>query len=336
MPRRRTRPTSAMASRPADEAERPLRFGKRLSYRLQAVPLFGLMRLARAFDVDRASDLGGKVGRRFAPLLRKSATLATIRTAFPELDAAGALKVVDGMAENLGRTVAETAHLADFMGEAGRRRFTFEGPEHLDAARATGRPLLVISGHFGNWEAIFPAMHHAGIRAAGITRRPNNPYVADWFADNRTRLGFDQQYPKGSDGTRQMLTRFRRGGDVAMLVDQHLAQGIPAPLFGQAAMTVHTPAILALRHGVTVLPIAVRREPEGARFRVLFYPPLRSPDSGNEGTDTLALTTQLNRFVETEVRARPSEWLWMHPRFRPVAGLTARAARLIDQADTAV
>lgn len=335
MPRLPIRPSSVMASRAAEPAGEPrLPLGKRLNYMLQAAPLFGLMRLARAFDVDRASDLGGKVGRRVAaPLLRRPSTLTTIRTAFPELDEAGALALVDGMAENLGRTVAETAHLEKFMGPAGRERFTFEGLDNLETARRAGRPLLVISGHFGNWEVIFPAMHHIGIAAAGITRRPNNPYVADWFADNRTRLGFDQQYPKGSDGTRHMLQRFRKGGDVAMLVDQHLAQGIPAPLFGQSAMTVHTPAILALRHGVTVLPIAVRREPEGARFRTLIYPPLLPPGTGNEASDTLALTTQLNAFVEAEVRARPSEWLWMHQRFRPVQSLTARAARLVEEAE---
>lgn len=326
-----------MAFRPAEPAgERRLPLGRRIRYALQAAPLFGLLRLARAFDVDRASELGGSVGRRLAaPLLRRPSTLATIRIAFPGLDAAGAVALVDGMAENLGRTVAETAHLEKFMGAEGRRRFAFEGLDHLESARRRGRPLLVISGHFGNWEVIFPAMHHAGIAAAGITRRPNNPYLADWFADNRTRLGFDQQYPKGSDGTRQMLLRLRQGGDVAMLVDQHLAQGIPAPLFGQPAMTVHTPAILALRHGVTILPLAVRREPEGARFRAIFYPPLTPPGSGNEASDTLALTTALNAFVEAEVRARPSEWLWMHQRFRPVAGLTSRAARVIDQADAA-
>jgi len=311
----------------------PLPFGKRLNYALQAAPVLGLLRLARLMDVDRASALGGRIGRRFAAsLLRRPATIATIRTAFPERDEAGVVEIIDGMAENLGRTIAESAHLDKFMGDAGRARFTFEGLEHLERARALGQPLLVISGHFGNWEVIFPAMHHAGIAAGGITRRPNNPYLADWFADNRSRLGFDQQYPKGGDGTRLMLARLRKGGDMAMLVDQHLAQGIPAPLFGQQAMTVHTPAVLALKHQVTVLPIGVRREPGGARFRAVFHPPLSSPETGNEGRDIAEMTAQLNAFVETEVRARPTDWLWMHQRFKSTEQLSPRALRLLDQA----
>lgn len=309
--------------------EAALPAGRRLRYALQAAPLLGLMKLARLTDLDRASDLGGAIGRRLAaPLMRKPATIATIRTAFPDLDDAGALALIGGMAENLGRTAAESAHLEKFMG-AGRDRFSFEGLEHV--AAVAGRPLLVISGHFGNWEVIFPAMHHAGIDAAGITRRPNNPYVADWFAANRTRLGFDRQYPKGPEGTRLMLAELKRGGAVAMLVDQHLGQGVPAPLFGQPAMTVHTPAVLALKHGVAVLPLAVRRE-AGAHFRAVFHPPLALPGTGSEARDILAMTTALNRFVEAEVRARPAHWLWMHRRFKPADELTPRAARLLEQA----
>lgn len=318
-------------------AEASLTFGRRLRYALQAGPVLGLLALARTMDVDRASALGGQIGRQLAARpLRRPATIATIRTAFPELDEASVNQLVDAMADNLGRTVAESAHLDKFMGPAGRARFTFEGLDHLDRARALGRPLLVISGHFGNWEVIFPAMHHAGIAAGGITRRPNNPYLADWFANNRSRLGFDQQYPKGSEGTRQMLARLRQGGDMAMLVDQHLAQGVPAPLFGQSAMTVHTPAVLALRHGITVLPLGVRREPEGARFRAVFHAPLSPPGTGSEGGDILALTTALNAFVEAEVRARPGHWLWMHQRFKPVGTLSARAMRLIAEGERGV
>lgn len=310
-------------------------FGKRLRHRLEAALLFGLLRLARAFDLDTASAIGGRIGRLAAGLMREPSAMANVRIAFPELGDAKAMALLRDMGENLGRTVAESAHLEKFMGEAGRRRFTFHGQEHLDAARATGKPLLIVSGHFGNWEVVFPAMHHLGIDAAGITRRPNNPHVADWFERNRSRLGFTGQIPKGSEGTRQMMAVFRRGGNVAMLVDQHLSQGVPAPLFGQPAMTVHSPAILALDHGVTVLPLAVRRE-SGAHFSVHVHPALAPPRTGNTASDVLAMTAALNAFVEIEVRARPAHWLWMHQRWKPVSQFSRRAAKLLHEAGVVV
>jgi len=309
--------------------------GKRLRHWLEAALLLGLLRLARAFDLDTASAIGGRLGRLASGLMRQPSTIANVRIAFPELGDAQVTALIRDMGENLGRTVAESGHLEKFTGEAGRQRFAFHGQEHLDAARAAGKPLLIVSGHFGNWELVFPAMHHLGIDAAGITRRPNNPHVADWFERNRSRLGFTVQIPKGSEGTRQMMGVFRRGGDVAMLVDQHLAQGLPAPLFGQPAMTVHSPAILALEHGVTVLPLAVRRE-AGARFSVHVHPALAAPKTGNAASDVLAMTAALNAFVETEVRARPAHWLWMHRRWKPVSQFSRRAARLLHEAGVVV
>ena len=231
---------------------------------------------------------------------------------------------------------SETAHLEKYLGEAGKSRFSFEGLEHIEAARDSGRPILIVSGHFGNFELAFVVLHHVGVRCAAITRRPNNAYVADWFANKRAHLGFDQQIPKGPEGTRRMVSMLRHGGHVGMLADQRLSEGIPVPLFGHDAMTVHTPATLALSHGVIVLPIAVRREPD-ARFRAVFHPPIEPPGLGSEARDIIAMTTALNAFVETEVRARPTDWLWMHKRWEPAETLSRRAAKLLEAArDTAV
>ena len=315
----------------------PVSIGRRLKHLIEAGLLIGLLQLSRLFSLERASAIGGWIGRKVAaPLLRKSSTVRTIRIAFPDLDQAGAVRLIDGMADNLGRTLAETAHLEKFMGEAGKSRFSFEGLEHIEAARDSGRPILIVSGHFGNFELAFVVLHHVGVRCAAITRRPNNAYVADWFANKRAHLGFDQQIPKGPEGTRRMVSMLRHGGHVGMLADQRLSEGIPVPLFGHDAMTVHTPATLALSHGVIVLPIAVRREPD-ARFRAVFHPPIEPPGLGSEARDIIAMTTALNAFVETEVRARPTDWLWMHKRWEPAETLSRRAAKLLEAArDTAV
>ncbi len=308
---------------------------KRLRYLLEAGVLLGLLRLIRRIDVDRASDLAGRLGRWSYRLLDRPGTVANIRIAFPDADANRVEQLLRGMGENFGRTLAESAHLDKFMTEPGRARFRFEGLEHLEAARARRRPMLFVSGHFGNFELAFVALHHLGVRTAAVTRRPNNPYVADWFAENRARLGFDDQLPKGAEGTRQMAAMFRRGGNVGMLVDQHLAQDVPAPLFGKPAMTVHSPAILAIDLDLTVVPFAVRRD-TGVHFTVVFQPSILPPRSGNAGRDVLEMTTALNAFVEAEVRARPGDWLWMHRRWKPVPDLSRRAQRILAEAGAEV
>lgn len=313
-------------------ARKKHRFSRRVKDIVGAGVAFGLIGLFRCFDVDRASAIGGWLGRHvFARPFSGQRTVDSIRVAFPDIDEARLRTILTGMAANLGRVGAETAHLADFMGDEGRRRFTFEGLEHLEAARARGKPLMIVSGHFGNFELVFIALHHVGIRCAGITRRPSNRYIADWAANNRARLGFDLQFTNEHDGTRLMFSRLRSGGDVAMLVDLAVKAGIPVPLFGRPAMTALTPAKFAQELGVTILPMAIRRD-EGVHFTAVFHPPILPAHSGNDARDIFDMTRAMNAFVEEEILARPNEWLWMYPRWKPVAELSRRAQRLLQQA----
>ncbi len=305
---------------------------KSLEYRAHAAVLSAVVALLRSFDTDRAVSVGAWIGRSLlAPLGRRSrATRDTLGLAFPQMDAAAETAVLTGMYENIGRIIAELAILERFIAPEGWDRFTITGREHLEAARASGKGLIIATGHFANWEMIGVALHHLGVPYSAVTRPPNNPWVADWIAARRATMGTHEQIPKGSDGTRRLFSTLRRGEPVVMLIDQHLAEGIPAPLFGQPAMTTHAPATLADKLDLLVLPMSVRRVGAAARFEVVFSPALAAPRSGQVERDILQMTTQLNAFIEAEVRRRPEHWLWMHRRFKPVTELTRRATRLIS------
>lgn len=316
----------------ARPAPRKRRFSRRVKDVVGAGIVFGLIGLFRCFSLERASKIGDWLGRTtLAKPFGGKKTVDSIRVAFPDIDDARLQTMIQGMAANLGRIAAETAHLPEFMGEEGRRHFSFEGLENLAAARARGRPLMIVSGHFGNFELVFIALHHVGIRCAGITRRPSNRMIADWAANNRAKLGFDLQFSNEHDGTRQMFSRLRAGGDVAMLADLAVKAGAPVPLFGRPAMTAVTPAKFALELDVTILPMAVRRD-HGTQFTAVFHPPIEPPRTGNHARDILEMTRAMNAFVETEILARPSEWLWMYPRWREVPELSRRARRLMQDA----
>ncbi len=99
-----------------------------------------------------------------------------------------------------------------------------------------------------------------------------------------------------------------------MLVDQKLNEGILVPFFGRPAMTATALALLALRFDCDVLPARVERPP-GARFRLTVFPPLALPRSGDDGADVAALTTTVTAVIESWIRERPEEWLWIHRRW---------------------
>jgi KDO2-lipid IV(A) lauroyltransferase len=309
-------------------------FWKRQRYRLDAGVLFALSGLLRRFGIDRATAIGAWFGRTvLAPLGRNSRnTIETLRTAYPSLDDEQVRAMLTASYENLGRIIAEIALLDRFAAPEAWLRFSVSGLEHLEAARAQGKGMIIATGHFSNWEIVGIALHHLKVPFSAVTRPPNNPWVAAWIEKKRAGMGTHRQIPKGSEGTRQLFSALRQGEPVVMLIDQHLAEGIPVPLFGKEAMTTHAPATLAGKLDIPVLPMSVRRG-EGSHFEVIFYPPLRYPRTGNDARDVLEMTTELNRFVEGEVRARPGHWLWMHRRWKPVATLSRRASRMVGETE---
>jgi len=315
-------------------AERQVSFWKRQRYRLDAGILFGFAGLLSLFDTDRATRIGAWFGRSIlAPFGRNSrTTIETLRTAYPALSDAEVRAMLTQSYENLGRIIAETALLDRFISPDARPRFTVHGEEHLAAARAAGKGMIIASGHFSNWEMTSVVLHQLGVPYSGLTRPPNNPWVARWIEGKRAGMGMLRQIPKGPEGTRQLFSALRGNEAVLMMIDQHLAEGIPAPLFGVDAMTTHAPATFAQKLDILVLPMSLRRS-EGSHFEVIFYPALRYPRTGNDSRDILDMTAELNRFVENEVRARPGHWLWMHRRFKPVATLSRRASKMVG--DTA-
>jgi KDO2-lipid IV(A) lauroyltransferase len=301
---------------------------KRLQYRIEAGLLFALTGTVSLLPMDRASTLGAWFGRRvLKPLLGRSRRQqANVGIAFPELDEDGRAGIVGRMWENLGRIIFEMGFVVRLRGALGQEHIRVSGIDNVRAAAARGKGVLLVTGHFGNWEVGAPALAHAGITSAVVTRPPNNPHVARWIEKIRGDAGTTEQIAKGSEGLKRIFSLLRKGENVAILVDQHLAEGIPAPFFGRAAMTTHAPATLARKLGAAIVPFTVRRV-GGAQFEVIAFPEIPVARSEDADHDVLEATEAINRFVEAEVRRAPEQWLWMHDRWKPVAVLGKRAGR---------
>ncbi len=130
----------------------------------------------------------------------------------------------------------------------------------------------------------------------------------------RIANGPADQIAKGPAGTRKIFTLLRRGKSIFLLADQKTNEGIAAPFFGRDAMTTPAPAMLALKLGSILLPTANERL-NGSRFRITIQPPLAFTPSGDQDRDIHDLTCLINDTVEKMVRARPSQWLWIHRRW---------------------
>lgn len=277
---------------------------------------FGVALFAAAFSllpIECASALGGRIGRAIGPRLGVSRVARdNLRRAFPERDEAAIAHILAGMWDNLGRVAAEYPHLrAIRLFEPGGRVET-RGLEHIDRAIAAGRPMILFSGHLANWEigALAPAQY--GIPAVQIYRAAGNPRIDRLLA--RLRGAHGELIPKGRLAARRAIAALAQGRHLTLLADQKMNDGIAVPFFGRAAMTAPALAHLALRFDCEVLPARVERL-AGARFRLTVYPPLPLPRDRDRRAAAATLMAAVNATLESWIRDRPEQWLWVHRRW---------------------
>ena len=282
-------------------------------HRVEAWLAAAAIRLLGLLPLDWASAVGGMTGRAIGPHLgiSKRARL-NLAAAMPELDDGAIETIVNGMWDNLGRVVFEYPHLAKIKVFPGDGRVELRGVEHVDAALAAKRSIIMFSGHVANWEIAALAAGQYGLDIAQIYRAANNPRIDAMLAQLRGDSG--ELIPKGAVASRRAFAALRRGGHLALLADQKLNDGIAVPFFGRPAMTAPALAVLALRFDCDVLPVRVERLC-GARFRLTVHPKLPLPHGGDRDANTLALMTEVNRVLECWIRERPEQWFWLHRRW---------------------
>lgn len=289
-----------------------LSLSQKLRYGAEAALFLAFMGFFRLIGVDAASAVGGFIGREiFARTRVTKRARDNLIAAFPEKSEAERDAIIRTMWDNLGRTVAEYAHLDKFDLDGPNPRIQVNNLEEIDKIR--GKGVLIVSGHFANWETMPISASCYGIDGAIVYRPPNNPYVDRYIARARAHRGYAEQISK-HQGTRRIFTLLRSGKAILLLADQKTNEGIAVPFFGRDAMTTPAPAALALKLKVPMI-FASNKRLGGARFAVTVYPPLDFTPSGDDDADMRAMTGAINLRLEEMVRADPGQWLWIHRRW---------------------
>ena len=265
-------------------------------------------------SIDWASGFAGRITRAIGPRLSASnRARRNLRDCFPDWDDARIEATVRDMWENFGRTAGEYPHLRTIDVSGDDPRVEVVGRENIVLLRDDGLPGIVFSAHLGNWELLPMLAAPNDLNIHSVYRAMNAPLAEKVLRQSVGRLE-DEMIPKGREGAIRMARVLRKGGHLAIMIDQKLNEGIDVPFFGRPAKTAPALAMFALKYRCPVVPARVERL-AGARFRVTLWPPIPLPDSGDAKADTLALMTEVNRWVEGWVRDTPGQWLWLHRRW---------------------
>lgn len=257
--------------------------------------------------------LGRRLGAlvRRVPSARRRIAAANIALCFPELDAAARAALVDANLRDIGLMLVEFA--LGWMGSDQRIAgipTRIDGLEHLAAARAQGRGVLLVGGHFSHLE-LCARLVSQRIRIAGMYRRMDSA-VFEWVV-LRARLDYaDAMFEK--DDIRGTVKYLRGGGTLWYAPDQDMRSKdtVFAPFFGVPAATITATHHLARMSGALVIPFFHRRLPDGEGYALRLGAPL----DGFPGVDVEADTTRINACIEQMVREAPEQYLWVHKRFK--------------------
>jgi KDO2-lipid IV(A) lauroyltransferase len=217
--------------------------------------------------------------------------------------------------EQLGVTAVEVCQLANMEREQLVDWVTLEGEQNFWDAYDHGKGVLMLTGHFGNWElmGILPSALQVPISV--VARLTDNPAVEQELTRLRSRFGNRIIHKKAA--LRETMRVLREGGVVAILIDQNVAdrEGVFVEYFGRPACTTPTMALLALKSDARVVPnFCVRRE-DGSH-RVFVGPAVDLVRTGDLERDVVVNTQRFTSIIEGYVRRHPDHWLWMHRRWK--------------------
>lgn len=266
---------------------------------------------------ERAADNFGKsIGRAIYRLgLRRDIVDENLRIAFPDMGKDWIEETARAAYEHLGREAVAMLRLSKLDASAVIKRTVMVGWEDVEQARSLGRGVLMVTGHYGNWEIAAAAVASRGIPIGAIVRRQANRIVDERLQQLRRNLGVETIY-QGDAPTR--VPRLLRANAVVGIVGDQDARrsGIFVPFFGRPASTHRGPALFALRLGAPVLFCTARRLPGSRILYEIKGENVQFSPTGNLDQDVRTLTEELALRLEKEIRIAPEQYFWFHRRWK--------------------
>lgn len=244
----------------------------------------------------------------------RNVALANLRMAFgQEKNEIEIQSIAKQVFRHFARGAVEFFYLLSLKREQVDMMIDLEGREHLDKAYAEGRGCIVITAHYGNWELLARKMVIEGFKVNVIARDSDDPGMTGIATRIRESGGyrvFDKDQPLIG-----AIRALKKNELLGILPDQNESNGMLVDFFSQPAATATGPAVFALKTGASVIPAFAPRMHDG-KYKGTIYPPIEFTPGGDEQKDIHDLMTLINLAIEREVRSNPSQWLWLHDRWK--------------------
>ncbi len=245
---------------------------------------------------------------------RVKITKENLKLAFPEKDAKWISTTTKNVFENMGIVFVEFLALSSLTDNEVRDYIRFENVELIKKKFEEGRGVLLLSGHYGNWELLAYSVNVYLELPVLIIVKPLSNFILDSVINkNRTRRG--NSVVSMYESAFKVVKTLKNGGIVALLADQSATKDkdIFVEFFKRKAATFDSPAYFALKYDVPVILGFAKRENYYYKVRLVEI------DHSDLVFDKNGIYTLTKRYVEQlemAIRERPELWLWTHRRWK--------------------
>lgn len=243
---------------------------------------------------------------------RRRIALRNLALCFPDMPEPERHALVREHFQWLGRSILERGLLWYARPARLKRLIHVEGDVAL--AERSERPVMWLVPHFMALDVAGAATQLFQSRyVASIYQEQSDAVMDAAIRRGRLRFGQGEVYPR-SDSAKPLIRAIRKGAAFFNLPDMDFGERDAAfvPFFGVPAATLLAPSRMARALDMVVQPVVAEMLPGGRGYRVRFLDPWTDFPTD----DALADTQAMNRWIESEIRRNPAQYLWVHKRFK--------------------
>ncbi|MCI1822195.1 MAG: lysophospholipid acyltransferase family protein, partial [Megasphaera sp.] len=259
------------------------------------------------------------VGRGLGPLMKTILKKQQKRGVFHVMRGLGCSEkkaewIIDAMFKNLGQSLVEILYTPNLKKQQVLNQVSIDHPERIEAALKEQKGVIILTGHFGNWEWLgaVPALY--GFPVTVIVKKQPNDQVTRFLNENREMMGIEI-FVRGGNEMICAARSLKRKKILGFLADQDGGfYGVPQMFLGKMASTPRGPATFAEKFHSPILPIFAVHD-KNHHNQIIVGEVMHYEDTGHPEEDIARLTRKMASLTEQFIKDHPTEWLWFQHRW---------------------
>ncbi len=270
---------------------------------------------ARALPGPLAGAAAQMIGLTFAAGMREKRGMIErhLQRVDPTLKGLALRRAVQKAFDSYARYYVESFRLPSLSARTVDRSFTLDGFHHVTEALAAGNGVILALPHLGGWEWAGRWLVEQGYQMTVVVEPIEPPELFEWFADLRAALGMTV-VPLGPEAAPAVAKALKENQAVCLLCDRDIERhGVPVQFFGEETTLPAGPALLGLRTGAPIIPVAVYFTDEYNGHHAVCRPPVVAERLGGIREDVARVTQVLAGELEYLIRRAPDQWHLFQP-----------------------